>query len=161
MNALVNEKISDFLQETQLQRQCKAMGTWGLGSIVGRATGKAMLKCMSVKTETDQILLSVNHEIALLVIADTLKKIGRMVKDPALFDVPTATFAVLMATVSKFERWFNGADETAVPGCLVFVTLKPTSENSRDVPVFVEVGEAGIAVECYAASASCSTRWVT
>src|SRR5215831_1720190 len=31
---------------------------------------------------------------------------------------------------------------------------------TRDVPAFVEVGEAGIAVECYAASASCSTRWV-
>src|SRR5215831_6555212 len=30
----------------------------------------------------------------------------------------------------------------------------------RNVPAFVEVGEAGIAVECYAASASCSTRWV-
>ena|SRR5262245_6667266 len=118
MNALVNEKISDFLQETQLQGQCKAMGTWGLGSIMGRATGKAMLKCMSVKTETDQILLSVNHEIALPVIADTLKKIGRMVKDPALFDVPTATFAVLMATVSKFERWFNGADENGGSGML-------------------------------------------
>jgi hypothetical protein len=101
MNALVNEKIDSFLQETQLQRQCKAMGTWGLGTVIGRATGKAVLKCMSVKTETDQILLSVNHEVAMPVIADTLKKIGRMVKDPALFDIPTATFAVLMATVSS------------------------------------------------------------
>ena len=125
MNALVNEKINDFLQETQLQRQCKAMGTWGLGSVVARATSKAALKCMSVKTETDQVLLSVNHEIAMPVIADTLKKIGRMVKDPALFDVPTATFAVLMATVSKLDQWLNANNETTAPSCLVFVALKP------------------------------------
>jgi hypothetical protein len=42
------------------------------------------------------------------------------------------------------------------PNDIVFI-----DSNHGDAPDFVEVGEAGIAVECYAASASCSTRWVT
>jgi hypothetical protein len=132
MNALVNDKIYNFLQETELQKQCRAMGTWGLGSVIVRASGKLIDKCMPVKTETDQVVLSVNHEAAMPVIADTLKKIGRMVKDPALFDIPTASFAVLMATVSKVDKWLSG-NETMVPSCLVFVTLKPLSENSTHV----------------------------
>ena len=131
MNALVNNKVNDFLQETELQQQCRAMGTWGLGTAIARASAKAALKCMSVKTETDQILLSVSRETAMPIIADTLKKIGRMVKDPALFDIPTATFAVLMATASKWGQLWGG--EPLAKPCLVFVTLKSVSENSTHV----------------------------
>src|SRR2546423_1479681 len=114
MNALVSDKIGAFLQETELQQHCRAMGTWGLGTVIARASAKSVLMCMSVKTETDQILLSVNRETAMPVIADTLKKIGRMVKDPASFDVPTATFVVLMATGTKLD-WLVGGKPMAKP----------------------------------------------
>ena len=40
--------------------------------------------------------------------------------------------------------------------------LRESQGGTGDAPDFVEVGEAGIAVdEGYAASAFCSTRWVT
>jgi hypothetical protein len=78
---------------------------------------------MSVKSETDQILLSVNRELAMPIIAETLGKIGRALKDPALFDIPTATFAVLMG--KPVLSWSKP--------CLVFVTLKPVSENSTHI----------------------------
>ena len=51
---------------------------------------------MSVQSATDQLLISANREIVLPIIAETLGKVGRALKDPALFDIPTATFAVLM-----------------------------------------------------------------
>ena len=132
-NVLVNEKINSFLQETDLQAACRTMGTWGLGSVVVRATTKVVHKCTSVKVETDQIMLPVNREAAMSVIADTLKKIARSVKDPALFDFPTATFAVEMYTLSKLEKWGGEGWGARHSPCLVFVTLRSVAENSTHV----------------------------
>src|SRR5262245_21052066 len=99
----IRNDINDFLQEEELQEICNSQGTWGLGTVLARAGGKASLGLMSIKSETDQILLSANREVAMPIIAETPGKISRAVKDPALFDIPTATFAVLMPDVHHLD----------------------------------------------------------
>jgi hypothetical protein len=89
-----------------------------------QAGAKPILALLSVKLATDQILISANREVVLPMIAETLGKIGITLKDPALFDIPTATFTVLMG------RSFLGV--MGKP-CLVFLTLKAVSENSTHV----------------------------
>jgi hypothetical protein len=116
------DKISDFLQETELQNIAKPY--WGIGAKLARAGGKAVISLLSVKSATDQILISANREVVLPIIAETLGKVGLALKDPAVFDIPTATFAVLMA------RSFLG--QMGKP-CLVFLTLKAVSEGSTHV----------------------------
>ena len=120
----MTDKINDFLQETALKD--RTQGTWGIGTILVRAGAKPVLSLLSVKSATDHILISANRDIALPIIAETLGKIGRALKDPALFDIPTATFAVLMG------KAFLGSYEYSQP-CLVFVTLKAVSEHSTHV----------------------------
>lgn len=118
----MTDKINDFLTETELRNSSK--GTWGIGTKLVRGTTKGVLSLMSVQSATDQLLISANREIVLPIIAETLGKVGRALKDPALFDIPTATFAVLMG------RSLLGVESKP---CLVFVTLKAVSENSTHV----------------------------
>lgn len=89
-----------------------------------RAGAKPVLSLLSVKSATDQVLISTNRELVLPIAAETLGKIGLELKDPALFDNPTATFAVLMG------RSFLGRMGKL---CLVFVTLKAVSESATHI----------------------------
>ena len=118
----MTKKINDFLQEQHLKNASE--GSWGIGTTLLRAGSKAALATMSVHSATDQILISANREVVLPIIAETLGKICLTLKDPALFDIPTATFAVLMG------RSLLGVKS---PPCLVFITLKPVSENSTHI----------------------------
>jgi hypothetical protein len=117
------DKINGFLTETELKNA--AEGTWGLGTIAVRAGAKPVLSLISVKSATDQILISANREVVLPIIAEIFGKISLVLKDPALFDISTATFALLMG-----RRSFLGPMSKP---CLVFATLKAVSENSTHV----------------------------
>jgi hypothetical protein len=120
----MTDKISDFLKETELKKFSRGWGVNSLGAMLMRTGAKPVIALLSVKSTTDQILISANREVVLPIIAETLGKIGLTLKDPALFDIPNATFAVLMA------RSFMGV--MGKP-CLVFLTLKAVSENSTHV----------------------------
>jgi hypothetical protein len=63
----------------------------------------------------------------------------------------------------KLEESLSGRLSMNEAGRQLYRAVSEGRVRARRVaPDFVEVGEAGIAVdECYAASASCSTRWVT
>lgn len=128
----MTDKINDFLQEQHLK--IRSQGTWGIGTVLVRAGAKAALATMSVHSATDQFLISTNREVALPIIAETLGKtiaetLGTMMsptlKDPSLFDIPTATFAVLI------ERYLLGVKQGVLS--LVFVTLKAVSEGSTHI----------------------------
>jgi len=79
---------------------------------------------ISTKSAEDQFIIAANHESILPIIAETLRKISFGLKDPSLFDVPTATFAAFMG------QQVLGRMTTA---CLVFITLRAVSENSTHV----------------------------
>jgi hypothetical protein len=115
------DKISAFLREIDLQNA--SIGTWGIGTMLTRAGAKAAkaLLPISVKSAEDQFIISANLDFSLPIVAATLKKTGFGLKDPALFDIPTATFAVLM------QRRMMGR---LYAPCLVFITLRALSENS-------------------------------
>ena len=119
----MTDKVNDFLVETEVRNSTE--GLWGIGTKLGRGTAKAVLYLMSVQSATDQLLISANRENVLPIVAETLGKVG-LLKDPALFDIPTATFAVLMG------RSWPALGVKSKP-CLVFVTLKAVSENSTHV----------------------------
>ena len=87
-----------------------------------------------------RLLISASREAVLPIIAETLGKIGRALKDPALFDIPTATFAVLMGTA------FLGTYKYG-KSCLVFVTIRAVSEHSTHVLIegYAKGFSAGVA----------------
>jgi len=66
-------------------------------------------------------MISVNCEVVLPIIAEILKKISLEFKDPVLFGIPTATFAIFVGPP------ILGRMSTP---CLVFITLRVVSENS-------------------------------
>ena len=117
----MTDKISDFLREIDLQNASK--GTWGVGRILTRSGAKAAqaLMSVSVKSAEDQFIIPASNELVIPIIAETLGKIGLGLKDPALFDIPTATFAVFMG--QQILGRMTGA-------CLVFITLRAVSDNS-------------------------------
>jgi hypothetical protein len=122
----MTDKINEFLQETELRNLTKRYGGRGIraiGTKLGRRGAKAILGLMDVESATDHIVLSANREVVLPIVAETLQKIG-VVKDSALFDAPTVTFAALLVP-----------SILGVKGkpCLVFLTLKPLSEHSTHV----------------------------
>ena len=118
----MTDKIDAFLRETALKDATKV--TWGIGTMVAKACTNPVLSLLSVHSAQDQILISGSREIVLPIIAETLEKIGRALRDPALFDLPTATFAVLMG--KAFLGQYGQSS-------LVFVTLKAVSESSTHV----------------------------
>jgi Mrp family chromosome partitioning ATPase len=59
----MTDKINDFLRETELKKASK--GTWGIGTMVTRASAKLVLSLMSVQPATDQILVSAAHVVVL------------------------------------------------------------------------------------------------
>jgi hypothetical protein len=59
----MTDKINDFLRETELKKASK--GTWGIGTMVTRASAKLVLSLMSVQSATDQILASAAHVVVL------------------------------------------------------------------------------------------------
>lgn len=117
----MTDKITKFLKEMELQNASR--GTWGIGTMAARAGAKAGLALIpiSVKSTQDHFMISANREVVLPTIAETLKKISLEFKDPALFDIPTATFAIFVG------RPILGRMSTP---CLVFITLRAVSENS-------------------------------
>ena len=68
-------------------------------------------------------MLSASNDVVLPIIAKTLEEISLSFKDPALFDTPTASFAVFMGQ-QILGRTSGG---------LVFITLRAVSENSTHV----------------------------
>ena len=92
----MTDRISAFLREIDLQNASK--GTWGVGTMLTRAGAKAAqaLMSISVKSAKDQFIISASKELVTPIITETLGKISLGFKDPALFDIPTATFAVFM-----------------------------------------------------------------
>jgi hypothetical protein len=120
----MTDKISNFLREVDLQNASR--GTWGVGSMLTRAGAKAAqaLMSVSVKSASDQFIISASNELVIPIIAETLGKISLGLKDPSLFDIPTATFAIFMGQLVL------GRMTTA---CLVFITLRAVSENSTHV----------------------------
>jgi hypothetical protein len=137
------DKITEYLREVSLQNS--ASGTWGVGTVIARAGAKAAqsLMAISAKSAQDQFLVSENCEIALPKTLEALKRVGYGLKDPALFDVPTATFCVYMA--------LQALGRMNAPG-LVFVTLRAVSEKSTHVLA------EGYAIEPF--SNKCATHWV-
>ena len=119
----MTDKISDFLREIDLQNASR--NTWGLGTMLKRAGAKAAQELMSIsiKSAEDQFILSASNDVVLPIIAKTLEEISIGFKDPALFDMPTASFAVFMGQ-QILGRTSSG---------LVFITLRAVSENSTHV----------------------------
>ena len=117
----MSDKIADFFRDVALENASSR--TWGIGSVIARGGAKAALAAMpiTVKTAEDQFLISENCETALPKTLEALKNISYGLKDPALFDVPTATFCVYMA--------FQAFGRMNAP-CIVFVTMRPASEGS-------------------------------
>jgi hypothetical protein len=118
------EKIIEFLREVRLQNASR--GTWGIGTMISRGGAKAAQALMPIalKTEEDSILISESNDLVLPIVKEQLRKSSYGLKDPALFDVPTATFCVYMA--------FQALGRIASPS-LVFVTLKPVSQGATHV----------------------------
>ena len=122
----MTEKIKNYLREIDLQNASK--GTWGVGSKLTRAGAKAAQSLMSVsiKLAEDQFITATSNEVVIPITADTLSKISLGLKDPALFDIPTATIAALMGQLLLGGKY--GA-------CLVFVTVRALSENSTHIHI--------------------------
>lgn len=118
------DKITDFLNDISLQNSSR--GTWGIGTVIARAGAKAAQAIMriTVKSAEDQFLISANRDVVLPIIGKTLAKMSYGLKDPALFDVPTATFCVYLAQ-QVLGRMYAAF--------LVFITLRPVSEKSTHV----------------------------
>ena len=119
----MTDKISDFLREIDLQNASR--GTWGVGTMLTRAGAKAAQAVMSIsiKSAEDQFIVSASNDVVIPIVVETLGKISLGLKDPALFDIPTATFAVFMGETMLGRT----------TACLVFITLRAASENSTHV----------------------------
>ena len=118
------DKIDDFLRELELQNSARR--TWGIGTVISRSSAKGAQALLGVKvrSEEDHLLIPENSEIVVQKAADAISRICNGLKDPALFDFPTATFCVYLVT-----QMLGSASGHA----LVFVTVKPLSEKSTHV----------------------------
>ncbi|MGJ5179657.1 hypothetical protein ACQR16_16370 [Bradyrhizobium oligotrophicum] len=127
-------KIDSFLKEVAEENAMKRFSA--IGAMFARPGHKAAAFLLSnfvrLETATDQILVSAGRDLALSIISEVfnsenknaLTKESYTLKDPAVFDIPTATFAVLVV---------HSALGYAGGSYLVFVTLKAVSETSTHV----------------------------
>jgi hypothetical protein len=61
----MTDKINDFLKETELKNVSKGWGVNSIGAMLMRAGAKPVIALVSVKSTTDQILISANREVVL------------------------------------------------------------------------------------------------
>jgi hypothetical protein len=93
----MNDKIHAFLKERELKNRTDRY--WGPGTLIARGINSPIISLKSLKTIEDQFVISKNCEALFPIIAETIRKISNEIKDPAVFDVPTAIFCAICITL--------------------------------------------------------------
>jgi hypothetical protein len=120
--ALMNDKIRAYLRERALQNATNR--TWGIGTLIGRAAVSPILSLQSVNTIEDQFVISKNCDAILPIISETLRVMSNEIKDPSVFDFPTASFCVIL--------YYLILGRIGKPN-LIFVTARPLSDASTNI----------------------------
>jgi hypothetical protein len=118
----MNDKIRAYLKERALQNATNR--TWGIGSLITRASVSPILSMQSVNIVEDQFVVSANCDAILPVIAETIRMMSNEIKDPSGFDIPTASFCSIL--------YYVVLGQVGKPN-LIFVTARPLSDASTSI----------------------------
>jgi hypothetical protein len=116
------EAVAKFLTEQKLKSATRR--TWGIGSVLVKASTRPVLATMSPQRVTDQIIVSKSRAIVIKEIGEILPSNSLEIMDPSRFSADTATFCALTG-----QRLPFGTDQL----CLVFITVRALSDESSQI----------------------------
>jgi len=118
----MNDKIRTYLRERALQNATNR--TWGIGSLITRASVSPILSLQSVNTVEDQFVITKNCDSILPTISDSIRVMSNEIKDPSVFDMPTASFCAIL--------YYVVLGQIGKPN-IIFVTARPLSDISTGI----------------------------
>ncbi len=119
----MNEQaIAGFLTEQKVKGATRR--TWGVGTVIAKATSRAVQATMSSLRMSDQIITSKNREVAIRLVGEVLSSNALEIMDPSRFSAETTTFCALLG-----QRLPYGADQV----CLVFITIRALSDETSQI----------------------------
>ena len=121
---VMNDKIRAYLRERALQNASNR--TWGIGTLITRASVAPILSLQSVNIVEDQFVISKNCDSILPVISESIRIMSNEITDPSVFDMPTASFCAIL--------YYVALGQIGKPN-LIFVTARSLSVASTGIVI--------------------------